>query len=88
MSVTGSLKGRTLQGVVVSNKMNKTIVVRITRRVKDPIYGKIITRSKKLHAHDENNQCQEGDLVKIQESRPLSKLKNWVLVELIEKARA
>ena len=81
-----SSKGRTLQGVVVSNKMNKTIVVRVTRRVKHPLYGKIVTKSTKLHVHDENNQCQEGDTVLIKESRPISKTKAWQLVELLEKA--
>jgi small subunit ribosomal protein S17 len=81
-----ALKGRTLTGVVVSNKPDKTIVVRVTRRVKDPRYEKIVTKSKKLHAHDELNQCQEGDTVIIQESKPLSKLKHWVLVEQIEKS--
>lgn len=81
-----AVRGRMLQGVVVSNKMDKTIVVRVTRRVKDPIYGKIITKSNKFHVHDENNQCKEGDEVLIQESRPISKLKRWMLVELVEKA--
>lgn len=79
-------RGRTLQGVVVSNKMNKTIVVRVTRKVKHPLYGKIVTKSKKLHVHDENNQCREGDTVLIKESRPISKTKAWQLVELLEKA--
>lgn len=79
-------KGRTLRGVVVSNKMNKTIVVRITRKVKHPLYGKIMTKNTKLHVHDENNQCKEGDVVLIQESRPISKTKAWQLVELLEKA--
>lgn len=74
-------KGRTEQGVVVSNKMDKTIVVRVERRVKHPLYGKIMTRSNKLHAHDPENQCKEGDAVIIQESRPFSKTKNWLLVE-------
>lgn len=85
MSETTS-KGRVLRGTVVSNKMNKTIVVRIRNQVKHPLYGKIVTRDTKLHAHDENNQCQEGDVVLIQESRPISKTKNWQLVELLEKA--
>lgn len=78
-------KGRTLQGVVVSNKMDKTIVVRIVRKVKHPLYGKIVTRSTKLHVHDPKNQCQEGDVVLIQESRPLSKTKSWELVDWVEK---
>jgi small subunit ribosomal protein S17 len=79
------MRGRTLQGVVVSNKMDKTIVVKIVRKVKHPLYGKIITRSKKFHAHDPNNLCHEGDEVIIRETRPLSKTKSWDLVERIEK---
>ena len=86
MSAVGISKGRTLQGVVVSNKMDKTIVVRVTRRERDPIYGKIVTKSNKFHVHDEQNQCEEGDVVLIRESRPISKLKSWILVELVEKA--
>lgn len=78
--------GRTLRGTVVSNKMNKTIVVRIIRKVKHPLYEKIITRSTKLHVHDEKNECQEGDLVLIQETRPYSKTKSWNLIQLLEKA--
>lgn len=80
-----TFKGRTMQGVVVSNKMDKTIVVRITRRVKDPMYGKIVTKSAKFHAHDEKNLCAIGDVVIIRESRPISKLKHWTLLELLEK---
>lgn len=79
---------RIVVGKVISNKMDKSITVLIERKVKHPVYGKYITRSTKLHAHDEANICQEGDLVSIQECRPLSKLKNWVLVELLEKAEA
>jgi small subunit ribosomal protein S17 len=78
-------RGRTLQGVVVSNKMNKTITVQITRKVKHPRYGKIVTRFTKLHADDPTDQCQIGDSVIIRESRPLSKTKCWVLVERVEK---
>ncbi len=78
-------RGRTAEGVVVSNKMDKTITVRVVRRVKHELYGKIITRSSKFHVHDPDNQCQEGDVVIIRESRPLSKTKNWVLVERLEK---
>jgi small subunit ribosomal protein S17 len=78
-------RGRTLQGVVVSNKMDKTIVVRVVRKVKHPLYGKIITRSNKLHAHDPQNLCKEGDEVIIRETRPISKTKSWDLVERIEK---
>lgn len=84
-SESKATKGRTMQGVVVSNKMDKTIVVRVTRRVKDPNYGKIVTKSAKFHAHDEKNVCAIGDVVLIRESRPISKLKCWTLVELLEK---
>ena len=79
-------KIRTLQGVVVSDKMDKSIVVMIERRVKHPIYGKFITRSTKLKAHDEENVCNEGDLVTIREVAPISKSKNWTLVDVLVKA--
>ena len=79
-------KIRTLQGRVISDKMDKSITVAIERKVKHPIYGKYIKRTTKLHAHDENNQCGIGDLVSIRECRPLSKSKNWTLVEILEKA--
>lgn len=78
---------RTVNGVVLSNKMDKTIVVVVERKVKHPVYGKFVKRSTKMHAHDENNECQIGDTVKIEMSRPLSKTKTWSLVEIIEKAR-
>lgn len=74
---------RTLQGKVVSNKMDKSIVVAIERNVKHPIYGKFITRTTKLHVHDETNQCNEGDIVTIRECRPLSKKKSWTLVAVV-----
>ncbi|MFT5312505.1 MAG: small subunit ribosomal protein S17 [Paraglaciecola sp.] len=77
---------RTVQGRVVSNKMDKTITIAVERKVKHPIYGKFIKRTTKLHAHDETNQCNEGDVVTIRECRPLSKSKNWTLVEIITKA--
>lgn len=77
---------RTVQGRVISNKMDKSIVVAIERQVKHPIYGKYIKRTTKLHAHDENNTCQEGDLVSIRETRPVSKTKSWTLVDVIERA--
>ncbi|MBN8443868.1 MAG: 30S ribosomal protein S17 [Gammaproteobacteria bacterium] len=77
---------RTLQGKVVSNKMDKSIVVAIERNVKHPIYGKFITRTTKLHVHDETNQCNEGDIVTIRECRPLSKTKSWTLVAVVESA--
>ena len=77
---------RTLQGKVVSDKMDKTITVMIERRVKHPIYGKFMTRSTKLKAHDETNQCNAGDVVTIRECAPISKSKSWTLVEVVEKA--
>lgn len=79
-------KIRTLQGRVTSNKMDKTITVAIERQVKHPIYGKYIKRTTKIHAHDETNQCNEGDVVAIRECRPLSKTKSWILVEVVSKA--
>ena len=79
-------KIRTLQGRVVSDKMDKSITVLIERRVKHPMYGKYMTRSTKLKAHDETNQCNAGDLVTISECRPISKSKSWTLVDVIEKA--
>lgn len=78
---------RTLVGRVVSDKMDKTITVAIERRVKHPLYGKYVTRTSKLHAHDEENTCQEGDLVRVVESRPVSKSKSWQLVEIVERRR-
>lgn len=78
---------RTVTGRVVSNKMDKTIVVLVERKVKHAMYGKYIAKSTKLHAHDEHNTCQEGDTVSIQECRPLAKTKTWTLVEVIERAK-
>ena len=78
---------KTRTGKVVSNKMDKTIVVAVVDNVKHPLYGKIVKRTYKLKAHDENNECQIGDRVKVMETRPLSKDKRWRLVEIIEKAR-
>lgn len=77
---------RTLTGKVVSDKMDKSIVVLIERQVQHPLYGKLIRRSTKLHAHDENNVAKTGDLVTIKESRPISKTKSWTLVEVVEAA--
>ncbi len=77
---------RTLTGYVTSNKMDKTITVVVGRQVAHPLYGKFIRRRTKLHAHDETNQCKEGDLVMIEECRPLSKTKSWRLVRVLEKA--
>lgn len=79
-------KVRTLQGTVVSDKMDKSIVIAIERQVKHPIYGKYIKRTTKLHVHDETNQCNTGDVVTISECRPLSKTKSWTLVDIITKA--
>lgn len=78
---------KTRVGKVVSNKMDKTIVVAIETSVKHPLYGKIVKRTYKLKAHDEENQCQIGDKVEVMETRPLSKDKRWRLVEVIEKAQ-
>jgi small subunit ribosomal protein S17 len=79
--------GRSVTGRVTSNKMHKTITVQVERRLQHPVYGKLLTRRSKLHAHDENNDCKEGDLVQIEECRPLSKTKTWRLVKIIERAR-
>lgn len=76
---------RTLIGRVVSNKMDKTATVLIERRIKHPLYGKYIRRSTKLHVHDENNECQEGDVVAISQCRPLSKTKSWRLEQIVER---
>ena len=77
---------RTLTGKVVSDNMEKSIVVLIERQVQHPLYGKLIRRSTKLHAHDENNTAKIGDVVTIKESRPMSKTKSWTLVEVVEAA--
>ena len=74
-------------GMVVSDKMDKTVVIAIEDNVKHPVYGKIIKRTLKVHAHDENNECGVGDKVRIMETRPLSKTKRWRIVEIIEKAK-
>jgi small subunit ribosomal protein S17 len=74
-------------GVVVSNKMDKSVVVAVETREKHPIYGKFVKKTKKFHAHDETNTCQVGDTIKIMETRPLSKTKRWRLVEIIERAK-
>ena len=78
---------KTRIGVVVSDKMDKTIVVEIRTRVRHPLYGKIMNRTNKIKAHDENNECGIGDTVRVMETRPLSKDKRWRLVEIIEKAK-
>lgn len=78
---------KTRQGVVVSDKMDKTVVVAIERRVPHPVYGKMVTRTKRLKAHDEQNSAKVGDTVRIVETRPLSKDKRWRLLEIVERAR-
>ena len=74
---------RTVEGRVVSNKMNKTVTILVERQVKHPLYGKYIRRSTKLHAHDEDNSCNEGDIVRVTECRPMSKTKHWRVVEVV-----
>ena len=77
---------RTLEGRVVSNKMQKTVTVLLERQVQHPLYGKIVRRSTKVHAHDANDECKEGDMVRISETRPMSKTKNWRVVEIVTRA--
>lgn len=77
---------RTVSGVVVSDRMDKSITVRVERRVKHPVYGKFVRKSSKLHAHDEENTCQIGDVVTVVECRPLSKTKTWMLKSVDERA--
>ena len=81
-------KIRTLLGKVVSNKMDKSIVVLTERRVKHPLYGKFVSKSTKIHAHDEDNKCSIGDVVTIRECRPISKTKSWTLVDVVEQGMA
>ncbi|HML57937.1 MAG TPA: 30S ribosomal protein S17 [Ferruginibacter sp.] len=78
---------KTRIGIVSSNKMDKTITVRVERKIKHPLYGKFLKKTTSFHAHDEKNECSIGDLVKIMETRPLSKTKRWRLVEIIEKVK-
>ncbi len=78
---------RSQVGRVVSNKMDKTVTVRLERLVKHPLYGKYIRRSSKVHAHDEHNDCNEGDTVRISQTRPVSKTKAWTVVEVVERAQ-
>jgi small subunit ribosomal protein S17 len=78
---------RQLVGRVVSDRMQKTVTVLVERRVKHPLYGKIITRSSRYHAHDEDKACKEGDLVLIQECRPIARTKSWRVIQLVEKAK-
>lgn len=86
MSAERNLR-KTITGVVTSSARNKTIAVKVERRLKHPIYGKFVKLSKKFHAHDENNECGAGDTVVIMETRPLSKTKRWRLVQVLEKAK-
>ena len=79
---------RTLTGLVVSDKMDKSAVVLVERRVRHPLYGKFIRRSTKLHIHDEKNECRQGDTVTIKQTRPVSKTKSWALVEIVERPAA
>lgn len=78
---------KTKVGIVSSNKMDKTITVKVERKIKHPLYGKFLKKSTSFHAHDEKNECSIGDIVKIMESRPLSKTKRWRLVEIVEKVK-
>ena len=78
---------KTRVGVVSSNKMDKTITVKVERKIKHPLYGKFLKKTTSFHAHDEKNECSIGDTVKIMESRPLSKTKRWRLVEIVEKVK-
>jgi small subunit ribosomal protein S17 len=78
---------RTIQGVVTSDKMQKSITVTVERKVKHPKYGKFVKKSRKYHAHDESNDAKVGDLVRIMETRPLSKLKRWRLLDIVERAK-
>ena len=78
---------KTRTGVVSSNKMDKTITVKVERKIKHPLYGKFLKKTTSFHAHDEKNECTKGDTVRIMETRPLSKTKNWRLVEIIEKVK-
>lgn len=87
-AVAGSRLARELTGVVTSNKADKTVTVRVDRRVKHPVYGKFVRRSTKLAVHDEGNDCQEGDTVTIIETRPVSKTKSWRLGAIVERAGA
>jgi small subunit ribosomal protein S17 len=85
MSEQAAVDNRTLQGRVVSDKMDKTVTVMVERRVKHPLYGKFVRRSTKVHAHDENNECRIGDVVVVEQCRPLSKTKSWRFVKLVER---
>ncbi len=79
-------KRKVLTGTIVSDKMDKTVVVRVERTHRHPLYGKVVRTHKKYHAHDEENACNEGDMVRIREARPMSKRKRWVVIETLESA--
>jgi len=83
---TDAVVQRTLTGAVSSNLMDKTVTVKIERKIKHPVYGKYVKRTTKLHVHDENNECGKGDVIVIEQCRPISKTKSWRLVKIIEKA--
>lgn len=87
MSGTKERVEHSATGRVVSNKMDKTVTVRLERHLKHPLYGKYIRRSSKVHAHDEANECSEGDIVRIVPDRPISKTKSWKVVEIVERAQ-
>jgi len=87
MTETQAKVVRSLSGRVVSDKMDKTVTVLVEHKVKHPLIGKVVAKSKKFHAHDEKNECKEGDLVTITESRPLSKTKSWVVSKVMNKAQ-
>ena len=91
MAETQSIETRNLRktriGIVSSNKMDKTITVKVERKIKHPLYGKFLKKTTSFHAHDEKNECSIGDTVKIMESRPMSKTKRWRLVEIVEKVK-
>lgn len=86
MSDNNAVEVGVVTGKVISNKMDKSIVVLVERQIRHPLYGKQIRRSTKLKAHDEQNVCQEGDIVRIKETRPISKTKSWTLVDVVETA--
>ncbi len=86
MSAEAGKPARTLVGRVVSNKMDKTVTVKVERRVKHPVYGKYVVRTTKYHAHDETNRVNEGDLVEIAETRPISKTKTWTVKRVVQQA--
>ena len=78
---------RTVSGRVISNKMDKSVVVLVERKERHPLYGKFVKKSMKLHVHDQDNSCSEGDIVTVRQVRPMSKTKTWMLVEIVEKAK-